>query len=513
MTYIPVVGLEIHIQIKTNTKMFCRCASDYFGKKPNVNICPVCFGLPGALPVPNKIAFEKSIRLALALNCNINQDTKFDRKNYFYPDLPKGYQISQYDQPIGENGYIEIEVEGDTRRIRIQRVHLEEDTGKSMHGEGDETFLDYNKSGIPLLEVVTYPDFESIEEVILFAKRLRQIVRYVDLSDAQMQKGQMRFELNISVKPDNMPLGQLPDYKVEVKNIGSISVLEKVLNFEVQRQKELLNKNEKIKNQTRGLKGMTGETLFQRSKESSDDYRYFPEPDIPPIHISNEMIERFKSEIPEMPAQRKERYIKLGLEGEQADIFVEDVSRGKWFDLLLVELTKKNSQNVLLDNMQEKQSEIVDETPKVKNSVLNAKEYAKWIVGDISAQLEKRSISIEDAPIIPSDLIYIVKLVKNNQISGTIAKNVIDQIFSQVPLVEKKSAEQIIKEQNLIQISDSSEIEEFVNLVIESNQKVVADISKNPNAIKFLVGQLMKVSKGKVNPKIAEEELRKKLVL
>lgn len=481
MTYLPVVGLEIHVQVKTKSKMFCRCKSDYFGKEPNANVCPVCFGLPGALPVPNKVAFEKSLRLALALECKVNKQTKFDRKNYFYPDLPKGYQISQYDQPIGEDGFVEIEIEGDTRRIRIQRVHLEEDTGKSIHSDNDQTLLDYNKSGVPLLEIVTYPDFESVEEVILFAKRLRQIVRYVDLSDAEMQKGQMRFELNISVKPDNLPQGTLPDYKVEVKNIGSISVLEKVLNFELERQSKLLEKGEKIQSQTRGLKGMTGETLFQRSKETADDYRYFPEPDIPPIKISDELIKNLRSTMPELPAERKSRYMDLGLEGEQADIFVEDPKKGDWFDELINKLEDRSL----------------------------AKECAKWVVGEISGQLEKRGIDIEDAYLSQVDLIFLIVLVKQNQISGTIAKEVINQKFEG----NNNSAEYIVKEQNLVQISDSSEVESLVNQVISENERVVSDIAKNPNAVKFLVGQVMRLSKGKVNPKVAEEEIKKAINL
>jgi aspartyl-tRNA(Asn)/glutamyl-tRNA(Gln) amidotransferase subunit B len=475
--YLPVVGLEIHVQAKTRSKMFCRCDAEYFGKDPNLNICPVCFGLPGALPVPNKIAFEKCIKLALALNCEVNKETKFDRKNYFYPDLPKGYQISQFDQPVGVKGYVEIEVNGDSRRIRIERVHMEEDTAKSIHTNEGDTLIDYNKSGVPLIEIVTKPDFESVEEVILFAKRLRQIVRYTDTSDAQMQKGQMRFELNISVKPDTMSVGQLPNYKVEIKNIGSISVLEKVLNFEFKRQSELLEKGEIIKPQTRGLKGMTGETLFQRFKETSDDYRYFPEPDIPPITITDEEISQLKNEIPELPNERKQRYMDLGLEGEQADIFIEDIEKGNWFDKFLV---------------------------GADNYLSSIKEVAKWIVGDISAQLEKRNIKINEMKFTVDDLIYILKLLSEKQISGTIAKIVIEEVFE-----TGKSAEEIIKEKNLIQISDSSEVESFAKQVIEQNSKVVEDLSKNPNAIKFLVGQVMRLSKGKVNPKVAEEELRK----
>ncbi len=476
--YSPVVGLEIHLQVKTNSKMFCRCSSQYFESEPNTHVCPVCFGLPGALPVPNKEAFNKALKLALALNCEINKETKFDRKNYFYPDLAKGYQISQYDQPIGEKGFVEIEVMGDSRRIRIQRLHLEEDTAKSLHADNDDTLIDYNKSGVPLIEIVTYPDFESIEEVVLFAKRLKQIVKYLDISDAEMQKGQMRFELNISVKPDTMPANQLPDYKIEVKNIGSISVLEKVLNYEVKRQTELLEKGEKIKSQTRGLKGMTGETLFQRSKETADDYRYFPEPDIPPIRVEDSLIEDIKKTIPEMPHQRKQRYMDLGLEGEQADIFVEDSIRGNWFDSFLKLTSNKNE----------------------------VKEAAKWVVGEISGQLEKRNQLISEMLFKQQDLLDLITLMQSKQISGTIAKEVINTIFE-----EGGNAKEIISSKGLIQITDTNFVSDLAKKVIEENQKVVADISKNPNAIKFLVGQVMRQSQGKVNPKVAEDELRKLL--
>jgi len=501
--YISVVGLEIHLQVKTNSKMFCRCSTGYFGKEPNLNICPVCFGLPGALPVPNKQAFEKCVKLALALNCSLNKETKFDRKNYFYPDLPKGYQISQYDQPIGYDGYAEMEVEGDSRRIRIQRVHLEEDTAKSLHDENDETLIDYNKSGIALIEIVTHPDFENVEEVIAFAKRLRQIVRYLDTSDAEMQKGQMRFELNISIRndeekelPQNITdleksLGfKLPSYKVEVKNIGSISVLEKVMNFETERQSKLLEKGEKIPNQTRGLKGMTGETVFQRSKETADDYRYFPEPDIPPIHISNELINELKSQIPELPVERKQRYINLGLEGEQANILVEDTEKGKWFD----EFINNVNNNI-----------------EVKERNWFIKEGIKWLIGEISAQVEKRKLFIWRSVIGSFSLLEILIKFKDKAISGTIAKEIINEIFERGLGVQENIVSDIIISKNLIQISDLSEVESFARQAVESNPKVVADILKNPNAIKFLVGQVMKLSKGKINPKIAEQELEKVL--
>ncbi|CAG1021817.1 partial Aspartyl/glutamyl-tRNA(Asn/Gln) amidotransferase subunit B, partial [Patescibacteria group bacterium] len=364
----------------------------------------------------------------------------------------------------------------------IQRLHLEEDTAKSLHAENDDTLIDYNKSGVPLIEIVTYPDFESVEEVILFSKRLKQIVKYLDISDAEMQKGQMRFELNISVKPDSMPAGQLPDYKVEVKNIGSISVLEKVLNFEVQRQSELLDKAEKIKSQTRGLKGMSGETFFQRSKETADDYRYFPEPDIPPIHISDAQIQELANSIPELPHERKQRYMDVGLESEQADIFVDDRTKGDWFD----ELLKLDSQKELV------------------------KEAAKWVVGEISGRLEKLNKEIDQINLTQQDLLEIVQLLAQKKISGIGVKKLIE-----ARLVEennaKKSINDLVTELGLVQITDSSEVENFAKQAIEQNPKLVADFAKNPNVIKALVGQVMKLSQGKVNPRIAEEEIRKLL--
>ncbi len=486
MKYQPVVGLEIHLQVKTKTKMFSRVRADYFNEPPNTYIDPVSFGLPGALPVPNKLAVEKAIRLALALNCEINEEIHFDRKNYFYPDLPKGYQISQLDKPIGEKGYVEIDVGDDSRRIRITRLHLEEDTGKSMHSGTNETLIDYNKSGVPLIEMVTEPDFESVDEVLSFAKRLRQIVRYTGTSDAEMQKGQMRFELNMSVKKAGEK--GLPNYKVEVKNIGSISVLEKVMNFELVRQSNLIEKGERIRNHTRGLKDMTGETLFQRVKESSDDYRYFPEPDIPPIKISTKQIEDIRKSMPELPHERKQRYIELGLTGEQAELFIENTDRGRYFDSCVNE--SRNS--------------------KVKN--INS-EISKWVNSEISGMLLKNNLEFNEIKLHSKDLIYLIELVKDKKITAAIAKKVIEEILKSSEKQNAGEAEKIIKEKNLVQIQDDSEIDGFIEKVIEENKKVVNDLEKNPNALKFLVGQVMRLSKGRVNPNIAEEKLREALGL
>lgn len=480
MKYEPVIGLEIHVQLKTKTKMFSRTSADYFNAPPNSLVSEVDFGLPGALPVPNKKAIELTTRLALALNCNINQDTHFDRKNYFYPDLPKGYQISQFDKPIGFDGFVEIEVGDDARRIRVTRIHLEEDTGKSIHTSDGETLIDYNKSGVPLAEIVTKPDFQSKEEVLKFAKRLRQIVRYTGASDAQMQKGQMRFELNISLREPGAK--ELPNYLAEVKNIGSISVLEKVIDFEIERQSKLLDSGEKIKKQTRGLKDMSGETVFQRLKETSDDYRYFMEPDIPPITISDEWIEEIKTGMPELPIEKKATYMGLGLEDEQAEIFLEDIERGKYFDLVL-------------------QSSKVQDEARVK-------EIANWVNTEIAGHLEKRKINWEDCPVTPDDLVYLIEMMKSKKITGSVAKKVIDTIFS-----GEGAAEEIIKKNDLIQVDDDSLIDNFISRAISENEKVVKDIEKNPNAIKFLVGQVMKLSKGRVNPQVAEEKLKDTLKL
>jgi aspartyl-tRNA(Asn)/glutamyl-tRNA(Gln) amidotransferase subunit B len=496
---LPVIGLEIHLQVKTNSKMFCRCKSSYFNDEPNTNTCPVCLGLPGALPVPNLEAFNKCLQLAIALNCEISNETKFDRKNYFYPDIPKGFQISQYDQPIGNSGYIEIEVEGDSRRIRLERVHLEEDTGKSLHSDNGKTLVDFNKSGVALIEIVTKPDFESTEEVILFAKRLRQIVRYLDVSDAEMQKGQMRFELNISMKPDTQK--ELPNYKVEVKNIGSISVLEKVLKFEAERQSKILEAGETPVQETRGLKDMTGETLSQRTKEGASDYRYFPEPDIPPVHITTEKIEDLRNKLPLMPAERKAKYVEIGLEFEQADILIENTDRGNWFDNYLSHIDDFNQED----------------------KKFFAKEGAKWLLGDISYQLEKRNTSADNYISYTWRLLSMIEAMRSKITTGTTIKKLISDDFERddqlANLLDYEGVESAYKAFNdelnkkgLIQISDASEIDGFITEVINNNAKIIEDMKKNPNAIKFLVGQVMKISKGKVNPNVAEEKLRNKLI-
>lgn len=431
--------------------------------------------------MPNAKALEQCIKLSLALNCKINQHSKFDRKNYFYPDLPKGYQISQYDLPIGCEGYLEVDVEGDARRIRITRVHMEEDTAKSMHGEA-ETLIDFNKSGVPLIEIVTEPDFESIPEVLKFAKRLKQTVQYLGISNADMEKGQMRFELNISLHKDD-ELG-LPPYKVEVKNISSISVLEKVINSEIKRQSEILDKGEIPVQETRGLKDMSGETVSQRRKEGAADYRYFPEPDIPLLDFSNELVAEIKASITELPAAAKMRYTdNYKLEPDTAEILVHSITRVVWFDkfIALVEAKYKDAEAIKL-----------------------IREGAKWFIGDVFGLKEQSKIAFAKIPVTQQDLLDLVELLASKRISGTIAKNILAILF-----VSGGTVQDIVAREKMELVSDDNEIGKIAKEVVANNAKVAADFNKNPNAIKFLVGQVMKATKGKANPHVAEETLKK----
>ena len=329
-TYEPVIGLEVHVELKTNSKMFCGCPADHFGKAPNTQTCAVCLGMPGALPVPNRKAIEWCLKLGLALNCTVPQESRFDRKNYFYPDLPKGYQISQYDKPLCENGWMQI----GNRKIRIKRVHQEEDTGKLLHTtvEGKHvTLIDFNRSGVPLVEIVSEPDFHTVEEVDLYVKKLQQMIRYLDISNADMEKGSMRLEPSISLRPAG--INALPDYRVELKNINSFRFARKAIEYEIDRQSETLDKGEMIVQQTRGWSESKNMTLPQREKEQAHDYRYFPEHDIPPMRFTKELIEDIRRKIPELPKDLKERLMKnYRLNDSVAEILTQTKELADFFE-------------------------------------------------------------------------------------------------------------------------------------------------------------------------------------
>jgi aspartyl-tRNA(Asn)/glutamyl-tRNA(Gln) amidotransferase subunit B len=456
--------------------MFCSCPTDYFGKEPNTCTCPTCLGLPGALPTMNKAGLDQCIKLSLALHCKINRFTKFDRKNYFYPDLPKGYQISQFDLPVGYGGYIEIDVDGDSRRIRITRVHQEEDTGKSVH-EGNATLLDFNKSGVPLIEVVSEPDLTSTEEVTEYAKELKRIVKYCDVSGANMEKGQMRFELNISLKESGSR--DLPDYKVEVKNIGSISVLEKVVNYEIERQSKILKRGKSPKQETRGIEGMSGKTVSQRFKEGSSDYRYFPEPDLPPVEIDDDWMEEISEQIPELPRERKNRFVKeFKLEKDVAGILTALKSRADFFE----EAVRSQDEDLV-------------------------KDVGNWYVGDFMRLAKKQKAEGRRQNVKPEYLVELVELHRGGKISGSVAKQVLEESFK-----SGKSPKKIVKDKGLEQVSDEGEVEKIVEKIIKDNPGPVTDFkSGKENALQFLVGQVMRETRGKANPKVADKLLRSKL--
>ena len=491
MKYQPVIGLETHVELKTKSKMFCSCLNDPNERHPNVNICPVCLGHPGTLPVINKEAVRKTIKTGLALNCQIPEYSKFDRKNYFYPDLPKGYQISQYDKPLCLGGFLEIE----GKKIRITRVHLEEDTGRLVH-EKDYSLVDFNRAGIPLMELVTEPDLTSAKEARKFAEELQLILRYLGVSDADMEKGQLRVEVNISLlcgatkqtrnRTGNYAKNKLGT-KVEIKNLNSFRAVERALEYEIKRQAKILESGKKVIQETRGWDDIKGVTVGQREKEEAHDYRYFPEPDLPPLHNTKEFVNEIRAEIPELPQQRRERLAKeYKLDKKSIEVFVQNKDLGEYFEKVI--------------------SEFDPNLPREKLFQL-IKLATNYLITDLQGLLKRASVTGEDFLITPENFAQFITLIYDGKISSKIAKQVLSEMFS-----TGADPSYIIEEKGLTQITDVAEIEKIIKEVISKNKKAVEDFKKGKdNAFQYLIGQIMARTKGKANPQIVRDILQKTL--
>ena len=474
-----VIGLEIHAQISTKTKMFCRCDNDSWDKEPNINTCPVCMGFPGQLPVINETAVEKGIRAALALQCEIPEYCKFDRKNYFYPDSPKGFQISQYDEPISQNGLVEVDVldtEGaEPRRIKvgITRLHLEDDAGKLTHVRNG-SLVDFNRAGTPLMEIVSEPDLRSAAEASAYAREIQKIVRYVGSSEADMEKGMMRFDASVSIRPR----GESKLYpRAEIKNLNSFRALESAIKYEIARQKELWEKGQALDEAiTVGWSDDKGKTFFMRSKEDSDDYRYFPEPDIPPLHVSKEMVEKYRAEIPELPNVKKQRYMEgFDLGEDDARILSSDLKLAQYFE------------------------EVLQETDDPKRAV-------SFITTILMKYLREELIEIDQQKITAEMMAELISLVKNGEISYNVAKG---EVFEEMYATGKRAGE-IVNDKGLKQVSDTTAIEAACKAVIEANPGPVEDVrGGKEKAIGFLVGMVMKEMKGQANPGVVNEVMKK----
>lgn len=476
MNYELVVGMEVHTELKTESKVFCGCSTK-FGAEPNTHVCPICLGMPGVLPVLNKKAFELSVRAAIALNCEISEITTFDRKNYYYPDLPKNYQISQQYQPLGKKGWLEIDVNGTKKTIHINNIHLEEDAGKNIHPEFsdvDYSLVDLNRAGMALLEIVTEPDLRSIDEVVSFMNTLKNILQYTEVSDCKMEEGSLRFEANISLREEgSSEFGK----KVEIKNLNSMKTVVKTIEYEIKRQTKVLNSGGTIAQETRLWDDVEGVTRSMRSKEGASDYRYFPDPDLVEVHVSKEWQEEIKNNIPELREAKKSRFIKeYDIPEYDAGILTDSIILADYFEKAV----------------------------KLHN---NPKAISNWIMTEILREIKETEQEIDEFIITPAHISELISLIDNNTISGKIAKSVFAEMVE-----SGKMPKEIVKEKGLVQITDESAIEKIIDDVIAQNSDVAEKVrSGNKNSMGFLVGQVMRLSKGKANPALVNKMLEDKL--
>ncbi len=466
--YETVIGLEVHAELSTKTKIFCSCKTE-FGAEPNTHICPICTALPGALPKLNEKVVEYAVKAGLATNCSIEQNSKNDRKNYFYPDLPKSYQISQYDKPLCNNGYIEIEDDnGNPKKIRILRIHIEEDAGKLNHSDfSGESLVDLNRAGVPLIEIVSEPDIRSSGEADRYLKKLKSILQYIEVSDCKMEEGSFRADVNISVHKPDEPFGE----RHELKNMNSFKSIQRAIDYEKDIQISDIENGVEVVQETMRWDDVEGRTFSMREKENAQDYRYFPEPDLIAIKLSDEYIENIKKNLPEMPESRKKRYMS---------------------DLALSE----KDANALISS--KAYSDIFEEAGSICK---NYKAVCNWLTSDIARILNERELEPENIPFTAKDLAELVELIDNDTISSTIGKDVLEELFD-----NPRSPKKIIDEKSLAQISNKDEIAEVVLKVLKENEQSVADYKAGKDrALGFLVGQAMKVTKGKANPKMLNE--------
>ena len=472
-----VIGLEIHAQLLTASKIFCGCSAA-FGAEPNTHVCPVCLGMPGALPALNRAAVDHAIRAALALGCTVQETSIFARKNYFYPDLPKGYQISQYERPLATGGVVELASGGQTRRVGITRVHLEEDAGKSLH-EGfvdsdRKTYVDYNRSGVPLIEIVTEPDLRSAADAAEFFTHLRTMLVWLGVNDGNMEEGSLRCDANVSVRPRGTDaLGT----KAEVKNLNSFRFLQKALEHEIERQVERLTGGERVVQETRLWDAAAGRTVSMRSKEEAHDYRYFPEPDLPPVVVDAERLQRIASSMPELPDARRRRFVgQFALPEYDAGQLTQSRALGEYFEAAVV-------------------------------AGAPAKAASNWIMGELARKLKEQNLDVASSPVTPDRLAGLIGLIENGAISGSMAKDVFDRMFS-----SNRTAEAIVAAEGLAQIDDESQIVVLISEVLAKNADAVVQYrGGKTSTFGFLVGQVMKAAGGKANPRRVNELLTRTL--